>query len=101
MQLCLYLGKELLFIILLLLLFIMFLRVMYLQSLFPQCDLNISKMFECMSSFKFRLHAPRRKRSHPDEGWVECPALGEGWKRKEVVRRSGSSIGQKDVYYLR
>ncbi|XP_013771327.1 uncharacterized protein LOC102210116 [Pundamilia nyererei] len=54
------------------------------------------------STFKkiYQLHAPRRKRSHPDEGWVECPALGEGWKRKEVVRRSGSSIGQKDVYYL-
>ncbi|XP_028262849.1 methyl-CpG-binding domain protein 1b isoform X2 [Parambassis ranga] len=43
---------------------------------------------------------PRGKRSHPDEGWVEWPALGQGWKRKEVVRRSGSSIGQKDVYYL-
>uniref|UniRef100_A0A8C4ISS4 Methyl-CpG binding domain protein 1b n=1 Tax=Dicentrarchus labrax TaxID=13489 RepID=A0A8C4ISS4_DICLA len=39
-------------------------------------------------------------RSHPDEGWVEWPLLGDGWKRKEVVRRSGSSIGQKDVYYM-
>ncbi|XP_042262973.1 methyl-CpG-binding domain protein 1b isoform X2 [Thunnus albacares] len=48
----------------------------------------------------YQLHIPRRKRSHPDEGWVEWPVLGEGWKRKEVVRRSGSSIGQKDVYYL-
>ncbi|XP_041835404.1 uncharacterized protein LOC121636198 isoform X2 [Melanotaenia boesemani] len=48
----------------------------------------------------YQLHMPRRKRSHPDEGWVDWPALGEGWKRKEVVRRSGSSIGQKDVYYL-
>uniref|UniRef100_UPI0037E965F5 methyl-CpG-binding domain protein 1b isoform X2 n=1 Tax=Semicossyphus pulcher TaxID=241346 RepID=UPI0037E965F5 len=48
----------------------------------------------------YQLHVPRRKRSHPDEGWVEWPILGEGWKRKEVVRRSGSSIGQKDVYYL-
>ncbi|KAM9408250.1 methyl-CpG-binding domain protein 1b [Pholidichthys leucotaenia] len=47
-----------------------------------------------------RVQAPRRKRSHPDEGWEDCPALGEGWKRKEVVRRSGSSMGQKDVYYL-
>lgn len=54
-----------------------------------------------VSSFKFRLQVPRRKRSHPDEGWIEWPMLGEGWKRKEVVRRSGSSIGQKDVYYLR
>ncbi|KAM6927906.1 methyl-CpG-binding domain protein 1b [Xenentodon cancila] len=48
----------------------------------------------------YRLQIPRRKRSNRDEGWVEWPALGEGWKRKEVVRRSGSSIGQKDVYYL-
>uniref|UniRef100_A0A7N8Y2M3 Methyl-CpG binding domain protein 1b n=1 Tax=Mastacembelus armatus TaxID=205130 RepID=A0A7N8Y2M3_9TELE len=48
----------------------------------------------------YQLHIPRRKRSHPDEGWVDWPVLGEGWKRKEVVRRSGSSIGQKDVYYL-
>ncbi|XP_056886744.1 methyl-CpG-binding domain protein 1b isoform X6 [Takifugu flavidus] len=43
---------------------------------------------------------PRRRRSHPDEGWVEWPVLGEGWKRKEVVRRSGCSMGQKDVYYM-
>ncbi|XP_047439677.1 methyl-CpG-binding domain protein 1b isoform X2 [Mugil cephalus] len=49
---------------------------------------------------KYHLQMPRRKRSHPDEGWVKWPALGEGWKRKEVVRRSGSSVGQKDVYYL-
>nr|XP_020448310.1 uncharacterized protein LOC109955968 isoform X1 [Monopterus albus] len=48
----------------------------------------------------YTLNIPRRKRSHPDEGWEDCSALGEGWKRKEVVRRSGSSIGQKDVYYL-
>ncbi|CAJ1051311.1 methyl-CpG-binding domain protein 1b [Xyrichtys novacula] len=48
----------------------------------------------------YRLYTTRRKRSLPDEGWVEWPILGEGWKRKEVVRRSGSSIGQKDVYYL-
>ncbi|XP_059185555.1 methyl-CpG-binding domain protein 1b isoform X2 [Centropristis striata] len=48
----------------------------------------------------YHLKVPRRKRSHPDEGWDEWPILGEGWKRKEVVRRSGSSIGQKDVYYL-
>ncbi|XP_017286000.1 methyl-CpG-binding domain protein 1b isoform X3 [Kryptolebias marmoratus] len=42
----------------------------------------------------------RRRRSHRDEGWDDWPVLGQGWKRKEVVRRSGSSIGQKDVYYL-
>uniref|UniRef100_A0A8C2ZD16 Methyl-CpG-binding domain protein 1b n=1 Tax=Cyclopterus lumpus TaxID=8103 RepID=A0A8C2ZD16_CYCLU len=50
--------------------------------------------------FKKVFQMPRRKRSHPDEGWDEWSILGEGWKRKEVVRRSGSSIGQKDVYYL-
>ncbi|XP_034023182.1 methyl-CpG-binding domain protein 1b isoform X4 [Thalassophryne amazonica] len=49
---------------------------------------------------KILVHVPRRKRTHPDEGWMDCLALGEGWKRKEVVRRSGSSIGQKDVYYM-
>ncbi|KAA8593490.1 hypothetical protein FQN60_009606 [Etheostoma spectabile] len=48
----------------------------------------------------YQLQLPRRKRTHPDEGWDDWPVLGEGWKRKEVVRRSGSSIGQKDVYYL-
>uniref|UniRef100_A0A3Q2QYT1 Methyl-CpG binding domain protein 1b n=1 Tax=Fundulus heteroclitus TaxID=8078 RepID=A0A3Q2QYT1_FUNHE len=47
-----------------------------------------------------RVYQYRRKRSHPDEGWIDWPALGQGWKRKEVVRRSGSSIGQVDVYYL-
>ncbi|XP_060926485.1 methyl-CpG-binding domain protein 1b isoform X2 [Limanda limanda] len=46
------------------------------------------------------IQVPRRKRSHPDEGWEDWTALGERWKRKEVVRRSGSSIGQKDVYYM-
>nr|XP_046240652.1 methyl-CpG-binding domain protein 1b isoform X3 [Scatophagus argus] len=48
----------------------------------------------------YELHIPRRKRTHPDEGWLDWPIIGDGWKRKEVVRRSGSSIGQKDVYYL-
>nr|XP_019942012.1 PREDICTED: uncharacterized protein LOC109628990 [Paralichthys olivaceus] len=48
----------------------------------------------------YQIQTPRRKRSHPDEGWEEWLALGEGWKRKEVIRRSGSSIGQKDVYYM-
>ncbi|KAM9758219.1 methyl-CpG-binding domain protein 1b isoform 2-T10 [Menidia menidia] len=49
---------------------------------------------------RYRMHATRRKRPQRDEGWIEWPILAEGWKRKEVVRRSGSSIGQKDVYYL-
>uniref|UniRef100_A0A8C6M978 Methyl-CpG binding domain protein 1b n=1 Tax=Nothobranchius furzeri TaxID=105023 RepID=A0A8C6M978_NOTFU len=48
----------------------------------------------------FRIQGYRRKRAHRDEGWMDCPSLGEGWKRKEVVRRSGSSVGQKDVYYM-
>ncbi|XP_058488302.1 methyl-CpG-binding domain protein 1b isoform X3 [Solea solea] len=48
----------------------------------------------------YPIYAPPRRQSHPDEGWEEWPALGEGWKRKEVIRRSGSSVGQKDIYYL-
>ncbi|XP_061689311.1 methyl-CpG-binding domain protein 1b [Syngnathoides biaculeatus] len=47
-----------------------------------------------------RLVRRRRKRTHPDEGWFDFPGLGEGWKRKEVIRQSGSSVGQTDVYYL-
>ncbi|KAL6111284.1 uncharacterized protein ACO6RY_08299 [Pungitius sinensis] len=55
---------------------------------------------ETVSKRVYKVQRPYRKRSHPDEGWDEWPILGDGWKRKEVVRRSGSSIGQKDVYYL-
>lgn len=59
-----------------------------------ECNFNIN-----FFSLKFR-RVPRRRQSKPDEGWVDWPVLGEGWKRKEVVRRSGSSMGQKDVYYM-
>lgn len=48
----------------------------------------------------YRPTAPRRKRSHPDEGWMDWPTLGEGWKRKEVVRQKGTRFGQKDIYYM-
>ncbi len=68
------------------------------QSVCPVWRKYFSNVF-LPSSLRF--HVPRRRRTHPDEGWVEWPVLGEGWKRKEVVRRSGSSIGQKDVYYMR
>ncbi|XP_049589469.1 methyl-CpG-binding domain protein 1b isoform X4 [Syngnathus scovelli] len=47
-----------------------------------------------------RIFQSRRKRTHPDEGWFDFPELGDGWKRKEVIRQSGSSVGQMDVYYL-
>ncbi|KAL0978622.1 hypothetical protein UPYG_G00172980 [Umbra pygmaea] len=42
----------------------------------------------------------RKKKVMVEEGWEEWPVLGEGWKRKAVVRRSGSSVGQSDVYYM-
>ncbi|XP_027021231.1 methyl-CpG-binding domain protein 1b isoform X2 [Tachysurus fulvidraco] len=41
----------------------------------------------------------KRKWRHAD-GWEDCPVLGEGWKRKVVLRRSGLSVGQRDIYYL-
>ncbi|GAB0202343.1 methyl-CpG-binding domain protein 1 [Grus japonensis] len=33
------------------------------------------------------------------EGWVECPALGPGWKRREAFRKSGATCGRTDTYY--
>ncbi|CAL8339737.1 unnamed protein product [Lota lota] len=44
--------------------------------------------------------AHSRKTTNADEGWVDWPILGEGWKRRQVIRRSGSSVGQRDVYYV-
>ncbi|KAL4622578.1 methyl-CpG-binding domain protein 1-like isoform X2 [Arapaima gigas] len=46
--------------------------------------------------------APRRRRRQNfiDEEWEEWPILGEGWKRKEVFRRSGFSVGKTDTYYM-
>ncbi|XP_051528759.1 uncharacterized protein LOC127426177 isoform X3 [Myxocyprinus asiaticus] len=41
----------------------------------------------------------RRPQCEADEGWEDCPSLGEGWKRKQVFRRSGTSEGRSDTYY--
>ncbi|XP_064156648.1 methyl-CpG-binding domain protein 2-like [Anguilla rostrata] len=42
----------------------------------------------------------RRRRTALGEKWVDCPLLGEGWKRREVFRRSGFSMGKTDTYYM-
>ncbi|XP_072345118.1 uncharacterized protein [Scyliorhinus torazame] len=34
------------------------------------------------------------------EGWEDCPVLPVGWKRREVYRRSGATIGKSDTYYM-
>ncbi|XP_023589715.1 methyl-CpG-binding domain protein 1 [Trichechus manatus latirostris] len=33
------------------------------------------------------------------EDWLDCPALGPGWKRREVLRKSGATCGRSDTYY--
>lgn len=43
---------------------------------------------------------PRRKQCRNDEGWEDCPTLGDGWKRKETIRQSGTRSGQSDIYYM-
>lgn len=51
--------------------------------------------------FKNLYKQPRRKQCRGnDEGWEDCPSLGEGWKRKETIRQSGTRSGQSDVYYM-
>ncbi|KAJ8358761.1 hypothetical protein SKAU_G00152860 [Synaphobranchus kaupii] len=48
------------------------------------------------------VHRRRRRRAQSvvDEEWEDWPILGEGWKRKEVFRRSGFSVGKTDTYYM-
>ncbi|XP_069040008.1 methyl-CpG-binding domain protein 1-like isoform X2 [Lepisosteus oculatus] len=42
----------------------------------------------------------KRGRYKLDHGWEDWPILGEGWKRKEVFRRSGFTVGKTDTYYM-
>ncbi|XP_077185482.1 uncharacterized protein LOC143833494 isoform X3 [Paroedura picta] len=34
------------------------------------------------------------------EGWVDCPSLGPGWQRREVLRKNGTRPGHSDTYYV-
>ncbi|KAL3059189.1 hypothetical protein OYC64_011166 [Pagothenia borchgrevinki] len=71
------------------------------ESLAGESEMSVSGAGSEKNHLKVHnFQQPRRKRSNPEEGWDLWPILGDGWKRKEVIRRSGSSIGQKDVYYL-
>ncbi|XP_050783171.1 methyl-CpG-binding domain protein 1 isoform X10 [Gopherus flavomarginatus] len=42
---------------------------------------------------------PLPQLSTMSEGWVDCPTLGPGWKRREAYRRSGATCGRTDTYY--
>lgn len=67
------------------------------ESLAGESEMSGS-VASCEKTFKRKFDVRRRNRY--DEGWIDWPVLGKGWKRREVIRRSGSSIGQRDVYYL-
>ncbi len=52
--------------------------------------------------FTFSSRRPRRRaKCEVDEDWEDWPSLGQGWKRKQVFRRSGTSEGRSDTYYMR
>uniref|UniRef100_A0A671TBR2 Methyl-CpG binding domain protein 1b n=1 Tax=Sinocyclocheilus anshuiensis TaxID=1608454 RepID=A0A671TBR2_9TELE len=42
----------------------------------------------------------RRAQCEVDDDWEDWPSLGQGWKRKQVFRRSGTSEGRSDTYYM-
>ncbi|XP_060108216.1 methyl-CpG-binding domain protein 1 [Heteronotia binoei] len=34
------------------------------------------------------------------DGWVDCPSLGPGWQRREVMRKNSPVPGRSDTYYV-
>ncbi|XP_039630955.1 methyl-CpG-binding domain protein 1a [Polypterus senegalus] len=62
-------------------------------------EVSLSGVFK--KELKVRLFPKqRKKKTGTGENWEDWPILGEGWKRKEVFRRSGLSMGKTDTYYL-
>uniref|UniRef100_A0A2K5DUT5 Methyl-CpG binding domain protein 2 n=1 Tax=Aotus nancymaae TaxID=37293 RepID=A0A2K5DUT5_AOTNA len=43
---------------------------------------------------------PRGPRATESGKRMDCPALPPGWKKEEVIRKSGLSAGKSDVYYF-
>lgn len=43
---------------------------------------------------------PRGSRATESGKRMDCPALPPGWKKEEVIRKSGLSAGKSDVYYF-
>ncbi|XP_017574933.1 methyl-CpG-binding domain protein 1a isoform X1 [Pygocentrus nattereri] len=42
----------------------------------------------------------RRRKVVLDDGWLDCPDLGKGWKQKVIFLRTGPAVGRKIMHYM-
>ncbi|XP_006837625.1 PREDICTED: methyl-CpG-binding domain protein 2 [Chrysochloris asiatica] len=65
----------------------------------PRCGRGGSPGFQGLASGSAG-PGPRGPRATESGKRMDCPALPPGWKKEEVIRKSGLSAGKSDVYYF-